>query len=96
MPERQTITDQAVLPWRIDLHCAMSDGDGVRVEYDGEEGKGTPPNIAFFRIAIDESNNVADEYISQTQDLEAVEEFFLNAARFVSQTRKRWERECDA
>jgi hypothetical protein len=40
--------DELIVPWRIDIHCPLSDGSGLRFEYDGEEGEGMLPSISFY------------------------------------------------
>ena len=87
--------DFPVMPWRLDFHCPTSDGDGIRLAYEGEESKGTPPAVCLYHLTFDadaplEDNRVTEHYIGQTDDLAALGLFLLNAARACQQTGNRY------
>lgn len=56
--------------WRIDIHSAMSDGDGIRFEIDVEHG----PCCAVTKLTLQKSEEdpgvVDSEFICQWSDLE--------------------------
>ena len=91
-------TYDAIMTWKLDIYCPMSDGDGVRIEVDENE------SVAFSHLVYvppkkNPENSLPvfsprwkEKYLCQTDDLTMAAEFFDECARMCRLAERQIER----